>query len=107
VSEGSGVVVNILTHCVTFYLSDRFDSHNFAPFYQNSYRMRLFLFATVLLASFTLSAKDQSASASVSVYGTETVASSQIDKKKQRRNKRMNKKRKKACANWSKRSYAG
>jgi hypothetical protein len=67
--------------------------------------MRLFVFATVLFTSITLSAKEQAAS--VSVYGTETVASSQIDKKKQRRNKRMNKKRKKACANWSKRSYAG
>jgi hypothetical protein len=69
--------------------------------------MRLFVFATVLLASFTLSAKDQSVSTSVSVYGTETIASSQIDKKKQRKKKRMNKKRRKACHSWAKKSYAG
>jgi hypothetical protein len=69
--------------------------------------MRLFVFATVLFTSLTLSAKEQSASASVTIYGTETIASSQIDKKKQRRNKRMNKKRRKACHNWAKRSYAG
>ena len=69
--------------------------------------MRLFVFSTVLFTSITLSAKEQSASVTVSDYGTETIASLQIDKKKQRRNKRMNKKRKKACANWSKRSYAG
>lgn len=106
-SKLPGADVIFLTDCVTFYLSVRFDWHSFAPFYQNSYRMRLFVFSTVLLASFTLSAKEQSASTSVSVYGTETIATSQIDKKKQRRNKRMNKKRKKACDNWSKRSYAG
>lgn len=37
----------------------------------------------------------------------QTAASSHIDKKKARRHKRMNKKRKKACNNWGKRSYAG
>lgn len=69
--------------------------------------MRIFVLIAVLFTTLTLSAKEQSVSSTTSKYGTETIASLQIDKKKQRRNKRMNKKRKKACSNWAKRSYAG
>lgn len=38
---------------------------------------------------------------------TEAVSSFHIDKKKQRRHKRKNRKRRKACHNWARRSYAG
>ena len=69
--------------------------------------MRFLIVLSVLFSSYTLSAKDLSISTVKYSTGTEITASSQMDKKKQRRNKRMNKKRKKACNNWSKRSYAG
>jgi hypothetical protein len=65
----------------------------------------LFL-GVVLLISFTLSAKEVTSSV-VNAGSTETVLASHIDKKKARKNKRVSKRRKKACNNWAKRSYAG
>lgn len=38
---------------------------------------------------------------------SEVVSKVSTDGKKSRRHKKMNKKRKRACAKWSKRSYAG
>jgi len=37
----------------------------------------------------------------------QTAGTHNIDKKKSRRHKKMNRKRKRACNNWAKRSYAG
>jgi len=69
--------------------------------------MKLLVALIVVFSSLTLSAKSLSVSSVDFSTSTETTISSQIDKKKQRKNKRVNKKRKKACNNWSKRSYAG
>ncbi len=68
--------------------------------------MKGLFFGIVLLTSFTLSAKGMTVSM-VNTVATETVFTSHIDKKKARKNKRISKRRKKACANWAKRSYAG
>jgi hypothetical protein len=69
--------------------------------------MKLLVALIVVFSSFTLSAKSLSVSAVDFSTSTETTISSQIDKKKQRKKNRMNKRRKKACSNWAKRSYAG
>jgi hypothetical protein len=67
--------------------------------------MKFLLSFLIVFSTLSLSANDTvSVSANSS---TENVISFHIDKKKQRRHKRTNKKRKKACHNWAKRSYAG
>jgi hypothetical protein len=101
------ILLDFLTHSVTFNLRARFDWHSFASFYKNSFKMRLVFFVTILFVSLSLSAKEQSLTVVDQSFNTEITASSQIDKKKQRKKKRMNKKRRKACHNWANRSYAG
>ena len=68
--------------------------------------MKGWFLGIVLLTSFTLSAKEMTVSM-VNTDAIETDFASHIDKKKARKNKRISKRRKKACANWAKRSYAG
>lgn len=67
--------------------------------------MKFLLSILIVFSTLSLSA-NESVSVS-SVNSTEIIATFRIDKKKQRRHKRMNKKRKKACHNWARRSYAG
>ncbi len=69
--------------------------------------MKFLIALIVVFSSLTLNAKSLDACKKESVSFETTAVSSHIDKKKARRHKRMNKRRKKACANWGKRSYAG
>jgi len=69
--------------------------------------MKFLITLIVVFSSLTLNAKSLDACKKESVSFETTAISSHIDKKKARRHKRMNKRRKKACANWGKRSYAG
>jgi hypothetical protein len=69
--------------------------------------MKFLITLIVVFSSLTLNAKSQDTCKKESVSFETTAISSHIDKKKARRHKRINKRRKKACANWSKRSYAG
>lgn len=69
--------------------------------------MKFLITLIVLSSSLTLNAKSLDACKKEAVTFETTAVSSHIDGKKARRHKRMNKRRKKACANWSKRSYAG
>lgn len=67
-----------------------------------------FLLAIVLVFStLSLNAEVLTSSAQGQATFEQSSVSSHIDKKKSRRHKKMNKKRKKACHNWAKRSYAG
>jgi hypothetical protein len=67
--------------------------------------MKFLLSFLLFFTTLSLSANDSVGVSSTN--STETVATMHIDKKKQRRHKRMNKKRKRACHNWARRSYAG
>ena len=67
--------------------------------------MKFLLSFLLFFTTLSLSANDLVGVSSTN--STETVATMRIDKKKQRRHKRMNKKRKRACHNWARRSYAG
>lgn len=67
--------------------------------------MKFLLSFLIVFSTLSLSANDSVAVSSAN--STEMTASFHIDKKKQRRHKRMNKKRKRACHNWARRSYAG
>ena len=69
--------------------------------------MKFLITLIVLSSSLTLNAKSLDVCKKEAVTFETTAVSSHIDGKKARRHKRMNKRRKKACANWSKRSYAG
>jgi|APGre2960657404_1045060.scaffolds.fasta_scaffold24977_2 hypothetical protein len=69
--------------------------------------MKFLVTLIVVLSSLTLNAKSLDAVKKESVSYETTAVSSHIDGKKARRHKRMNKRRKRACANWGKRSYAG
>jgi hypothetical protein len=68
--------------------------------------MKYLIALVVVLSSLSLNAKTLDV-CKKDVSFEQTAESSQIDKKKSRRHKKMNRKRKKACHNWSKRSYAG
>lgn len=69
--------------------------------------MKILVTLIIVFSSLTLNAKSLNDFKKESTSFEMTAVSSHIDKKKAKRNKRMNKRRKKACANWSKRSYAG
>ncbi len=67
--------------------------------------MKFLLSFLLVFSTLSISAND---SVTVSpASSTEAVSSFHIDKKKQRRHKRKNRKRRKACHNWARRSYAG
>jgi hypothetical protein len=67
--------------------------------------MKFLLSFLIFFSTLSLSANDSVVTSSTN--SIETIATMRIDKKKQRRHKRMNKKRKRACHNWARRSYAG
>jgi hypothetical protein len=67
--------------------------------------MKFLLSFLIFFSTLSLSANDSVGASSTN--SIETIATMRIDKKKQRRHKRMNKKRKRACHNWARRSYAG
>ncbi|MEY3236673.1 MAG: hypothetical protein RI883_774 [Bacteroidota bacterium] len=69
--------------------------------------MKFLVALIVVLSSLTLNAKSLDVVKKESVSYETTAVSSHIDGKKARRHKRINKRRKRACANWGKRSYAG
>ena len=69
--------------------------------------MKFLIALIVVFSSLTLNAKSLDTCKKESVSFETTAVFSHIDGKKARRHKRMNKRRKKACANWGKRSYAG
>ncbi len=69
--------------------------------------MKFLIALIVVFSSLTLNAKSLDTCKKESVSFETTAVSTHIDGKKARRHKRMNKRRKKACANWGKRSYAG
>lgn len=69
--------------------------------------MKFLITLIILSSSLTLNAKSLDTCKKEAISFETTAVSSHIDGKKARRHKRMNKRRKKACANWSKRSYAG
>ncbi len=69
--------------------------------------MKFLIALIVVFSSLTLNAKSLDVCKKESVSFEITTVSSRIDKKKARRHKRMNKRRKRACANWGKRSSAG
>lgn len=69
--------------------------------------MKFLIALIVVFSSLTLNAKSLDTCKKESVSFETNAVSSHIDKKKARRHKRMNKKRKRACANWDKRSSAG
>lgn len=69
--------------------------------------MKFLIALIVVFSSLTLNAKSLDVCKKEAVTFETAAVSSHIDGKKARRHKRINKRRKKACANWSKRSYAG
>jgi hypothetical protein len=69
--------------------------------------MKFILALAIVFSTLSLNAKNLDVCAQDFSSVEQTAASSHIDKKKSRRHKKMNKKRKKACSNWAKRSYAG
>ena len=68
--------------------------------------MKYLIALVVLFSSLTLNAKNIDVSKKDFSF-EQTAVSSHIDKKKSRRHKKTNRKRKKACNNWAKKSYAG
>lgn len=99
--------VKILTNRCNIFLQERFDYHSFVQIFKNPIQMKFILALVVVLSSLSLNAKSLDVSTHDFSSVEQTAASSHIDKKKSRRHKKMNKKRKKACSNWAKRSYAG
>lgn len=65
--------------------------------------MKLFLSLVLIFSTVSFS----QAAENVSKSSTELVSKSSLDGKKSRRHKKMNKKRKRSCAKWSKKSFAG
>ncbi|MES2798434.1 MAG: hypothetical protein V4638_00330 [Bacteroidota bacterium] len=68
--------------------------------------MKILLSTLIFLFSFGISAGEDNSSYS-SLDTTEISSSTKIDGRKDRRKKRVNKKRKRACAKWGRRSFAG
>lgn len=68
--------------------------------------MKFLIALVVVFSSLSLNAKTLDV-CKKEISFEQTAESSHIDKKKSRRHKKMNRKRKKACHNWAKRSYAG
>lgn len=66
-----------------------------------------FLVVFIVFSSLMLNAKSLDVAEKDYLSIEKTADSSHIDKKKSRRHKKMNKRRKKACHNWAKKSYAG
>jgi hypothetical protein len=69
--------------------------------------MKFLITLIVVFSSLALNAKSLDACKKEAVSFETTAVSSHIDGKKARRHKRMNKRRKRACSKWGKRSYAG
>jgi len=69
--------------------------------------MKLAFGLFVVFFSLTLNAKSLDVCTKDFSSVEQTAVSSHIDKKKSRKHKKANKRRKKACSNWAKRSYAG
>lgn len=68
--------------------------------------MKFLVAFVIMFTSLSLNAKNLDVCKKEASSIEQTAVSSHIDKKKARRHKKMNKRRKKACSNWAKKSYA-
>lgn len=69
--------------------------------------MKFLITLFVVFSTLTLNAASMEVCKNDFTSVDQSTISLNIDKKKSRKHKKSNKRRKKACANWSKRSYAG